>query len=235
MPKYRRVVLKVSGEQFHSQERAIDFHLYNEFAQKLLKVRRSCEIELAIVVGGGNIFRGREANTEVDRTVADSIGMLATVMNGLALQDALERQGDGTRLMTAMEMKALAEPYIRRRAIRQLEKGRVVIIAGGLGKPFFTTDTAVVHYAAEMKADLILKASTVDGVYDKDPNKYADARRYERLTFDEAVDKRLGIMDATAFTLCRDSGIPIVVFKGDDLGDLPRFFEGKKFGTLVEP
>lgn len=232
---YKRVILKISGEQFGCEKNHIDFHLYNDIAQKLIKLRHKCKIELVIIVGGGNIFRGRLVEgLEVDRTVADSMGMLSTIINGLALQEALERNECQTRLMTSVEMRALAEPYIRRKAIRHMEKGRVVIVAGGLGKPFFTTDTAVAHYAAELKADVILKASTIDGVYDKDPKKHDGAVKFKKLTFDEAIDRRLSVMDATAFTLCRDNQIPVVVFDTNTLDQLTKFFDGKTFGTLIE-
>lgn len=232
---YSRVILKISGEQFESERERIDFHLYNEIAQKLIKLRQTGKFDLAIVVGGGNIFRGRQVEgLEVDRTVADSMGMLSTIINGLALQEAIERNGQDSRLMTSVEMRALAEPYIRRKAIRHMEKGRIVIIAGGLGKPFFTTDTAVAHYAAELKADLILKASTIDGVYNADPKKDKNAKKYKKITFDEAIVKKLQVMDSTAFTLCRDNKIPVVVFDTQKLNDLPEFFKGKSFGTLIE-
>jgi uridylate kinase len=191
-------------------------------------------VEIALVVGGGNIFRGVSQSAKgMDRASADYVGMLATVMNAVALQDALESRGLVTRVQSAIEMQALAEPYIRRRALRHLEKGRTVIFAAGTGNPYFTTDTAAALRAMEIHADVLLKATKVDGIYDKDPRKNPDARRYERVTYNECLQKNLDVMDMTAFALCRDNALPIIVFDLTRSGNIQRVVSGEAVGTTV--
>ncbi len=191
-------------------------------------------VEIALVVGGGNIFRGVSQSAKgMDRASADYVGMLATVMNAVALQDALESRGLVTRVQSAIEMQALAEPYIRRRALRHLEKGRTVIFAAGTGNPYFTTDTAAALRAMEIHADVLLKATKVDGIYDKDPRKFPDARRYERVTYNECLQKDLNVMDMTAFALCRDNALPIIVFDLTRSGNIQRVVSGEPVGTTV--
>ena len=191
-------------------------------------------VQLGVVVGGGNIFRGFEANLKgMDRTSADYMGMLATVINSLALQSALEKLDVVTRVQTAIEMKAVAEPFIQRRAVRHLEKGRVVIFAGGTGNPYFTTDTAASLRAVEIKADIILKATKVDGVYDKDPVKYGDAKMFEKITYNDVLMRHLKVMDATAISLCRENNLPIVVFNLQKAGNIKRVICGLSVGTIV--
>ena len=192
-------------------------------------------VQLAVVVGGGNIFRGVSPSAgEMDRATADYLGMLATVMNAVALQDALERRGMATRVMSAIEMSELAEPYIRRRAIRHLEKGRIVIFAAGTGNPFFTTDTAAALRAMEIQAEVLLKATKVRGVYDSDPAKNADARLYEQVSYDDALQKNLRVMDSTAFALCRDNSLPIVVFDLNSKGNIHTVVTGGQVGTVIK-
>ena len=191
-------------------------------------------VQLGVVVGGGNIFRGFEANLKgMDRTSADYMGMLATVINSLALQSALEKLDVVTRVQTAIEMKAVAEPFIQRRAVRHLEKGRVVIFAGGTGNPYFTTDTAASLRAVEIKADIIVKATKVDGVYDKDPVKYGDAKMFEKITYNDVLMRHLKVMDATAISLCRENNLPIVVFNLQKAGNIKRVICGISVGTIV--
>lgn len=191
-------------------------------------------VQLGVVVGGGNIFRGFEANLKgMDRTSADYMGMLATVINSLALQSALEKLDVVTRVQTAIEMKAVAEPFIQRRAVRHLEKGRVVIFAGGTGNPYFTTDTAASLRAVEIKADIIVKATKVDGVYDKDPVKYGDAKMFEKITYNDVLMRHLKVMDATAISLCRENNLPIVVFNLQKAGNIKRVICGLSVGTIV--
>ncbi len=192
-------------------------------------------VQVAIVIGGGNIFRGLEASAKgMDRASADYAGMLATVLNSLTLQDSLEKAGIFTRVVSAIEMKELAEPYIRRRAIRHLEKGRVVIFAAGTGNPYFTTDTAASLRAMEMHAEVILKATKVDGVYDSDPMKNPDAVKYDELSYLEVLSKELGVMDATAISLCKDNNLPIIVFNIKERGNLARILNNEKIGTIVK-
>ncbi len=233
--KYKRVILKMGGELFGKKDGwGISFLAYEKIAKNIIKIKGKNNIQLSIVVGAGNIFRGREAEgSEVDEAVADSMGMLGTVINGLALQEALERLGTSTRMMTAVEMKTIAEPYIRRRAIRHLEKGRVLIFTGGVGSPFFTTDSAAALRACEINCDVILKATGVDGVYDSDPNKNPKAKRFSHITYKEAIEKNLQVMDATAFALCRKKKKPIIVFNVNDLDKIPEIIRGKSIGTLV--
>jgi len=192
-------------------------------------------IEIAVVIGGGNIFRGSvAANAGMERVTADYMGMLATVINGLALQDALEREGVHTRMLTAIEMRQVAEPYVRRRAIRHMEKGRVVIFAGGTGSPYFTTDTTASLRAIEMDADVILKATKVDGVYSADPEKDKNAVKFSDLTYMDVLQKDLKVMDATAISLCRDNNLPIIVFSMRKKGNIKRVLSGEKIGTIVK-
>lgn len=234
-PVYERIVLKLSGEAV--QERGgrdnISPAVVREIAERIKEVR-DLGVQVAVVIGGGNIWRGLSAaDRGMDRTTADYMGMLATVINGLALRSTLEQIGVATRVQTAIEMKNVAEPFILGRAVRHLELGRVVIFVAGTGNPYFSTDTTAALRASEINADVILKATKVDGVYDRDPKKYPDARRYDRLTFTEALTKRLQIMDSTAFSLCMDNKIPIVVFDMYKPGILRDAVLGRNVGTLV--
>ena len=231
---FHRVLLKLSGEALMGDRTyGIDPERIEELAGEIVEVQKD-GLELAIVVGAGNIYRGLEAAAQgMDRATADYAGMLATLLNALALQDALERQGAHTRVQSAIEVSEVAEPYIRRRAIRHLEKGRIVIFAAGTGNPFFTTDTAAALRGAEIGAELVLKATKVDGVYTADPKTNPNATRYATLTFDEAIAQNLGIMDATAFALCRDQKLPIKVFSIFKNGALKRVVMGEDEGTLV--
>lgn len=230
-----RVILKLSGELFGENGNHIDFDKYDSVAKNLIDIQQKSEAEIAIVVGGGNIFRGRQAGSEVDHTEADSMGMLATVINGIGLREALVRNGaDDTRLMTAFNLPQLAEPYIKNKGIHHLKNKRMVIISGGLGHPNFSTDSAVAQYADELQCRLVLKASTVDGIYDKDPKKDATAIKYNEIDYKQALDQRLGVMDLTAFTMCMRSEIPIFVFNISDLARLPEAIRGNySFGTIV--
>ena len=230
--KYKRVMLKLSGEALAGENGfGIDFNIAMDIA-KAVKELVDMGIEVGAVVGGGNIWRGRSGEG-MDRTTADYMGMLATSINALALQDSLESLGVDTRVQTAIEMKEIAEPYIRRRAMRHLEKGRVVIFGAGTGNPYFSTDTAAALRAAEIEADVILLAKNVDGVYDKDPNKFADAKKYDKLTYMEVIEQGLQVMDTTATTLCMDNNIPILVFGISDEGNIKKAIKGEKIGTIV--
>ena len=234
-PTARRVVLKFSGEALMgSQEFGIEPDVVNRLASDIRDVHEE-GIQVAVVIGGGNIWRGLSASTRgMDRAQADYMGILATVLNGLAIQDALERIGVQTRVLTAIDMHQIAEPYIRRRAIRHLEKGRVIILAGGTGNPFFTTDTAAALRAAEISADLILMAKNgVDGVYTADPRLDPSARRFDRISYQEVLERDLRIIDAAAITLCRDNGVPIIVFDVDHSGNIQRAARGENVGTLI--
>ncbi len=234
-PAYRRVVLKLSGGALAGKVGfGIDPDVVFSVAHQIDDVVR-LGTEVAIVVGGGNLWRGREGYTRgMDRATADYMGMLATVINGLALQDALEKLGVETRVQTAIEMKEVAEPYIRRRAIRHLEKGRVVIFCAGTGNPFFSTDTAAALRAAELEADLILMAKQgTDGVYDQDPNRFPEAKKYDELAYLDVLNRGLGVMDATATSLCMDNDIPILVFDLEREGNIVRAVSGERIGTLV--
>ena len=231
-PKYKRVLLKLSGEALAGDKGfGINNDVVNEIAVAIKKVQE-IGVEVAVVVGGGNFWRGRTSEG-MDRTTADYIGMLATVMNAMALQDALENIDVQTRVQTAIEMKEIAEPYIRRKAVRHLEKDRVVIFGSGTGNPYFSTDTAAALRAAEIEADVILLAKNVDGVYDKDPNKFADAKKYDKLTYMEVIEQGLQVMDTTATTLCMDNNIPILVFGISEEGNIKKVMEGEKIGTIV--
>lgn len=234
LPKYKRIILKCSGEALAGEtEYGIDQETLTSIAKQIAEVS-SLGVEVAIVVGGGNIWRGISGSSKgMDRATADYMGMLATVMNSLALQDALEKEGVSTRVQTAIEMKAFAELYIRRRAIRHLEKGRVVIFAAGTGNPYFSTDTAAALRAAEIEADVILMAKKVDGVYDCDPNKNPNAKRYDKLNYLEVINKELAVMDSTAVSLCKDNAIPLVVFNIDRPGNIYRAVMGEDIGTYL--
>jgi uridylate kinase len=231
---YHRILLKLSGEALLGQEDyGIDPEIIHRIAVEIGDVTR-LGIEVAVVIGGGNIFRGAGlAKSGIDRVTGDHMGMLATVMNSLALQDALERTGVNARVMSAISVHDVCEDYIRRRAIRHLEKGRVVICAGGTGNPFFTTDTAAALRAIEIDADLVLKATKVDGVYSADPVKDSDAVLYDTLGYDRVIESKLGVMDANAIVLCRDQSMPIRVFNVFDEGNLVRIVKGEAIGTLV--
>lgn len=233
--KYKRIVLKLGGELFAKRNGwGISFPAYEKIARDIIEIKKKNEIQLTLVVGAGNIFRSREVGGEnVDEAVADTMGMLGTVINGLGLQEALERLGMPTRMMTAIEMKAIAEPYIRRRAIRHLEKGRVVIFTAGVGSPFFTTDSAAALRACEIDCDVILKATNVDGVYSGDPKKNPNAKKYVKLSYKEAIKKDLEIMDATAFALCWKKKKPIIIFNVKDINKIPEIVAGEQIGTLV--
>ena len=229
---YKRVMLKISGEALSGANGfGFDFDTVSRIAKEVKEIV-DIVIEVGLVVGGGNIWRGRSGEG-MDRTTADHMGMLATCINALALQDALEGIGVKTRVQTAIEMKEIAEPFIRRRAVRHLEKGRVVIFGAGSGNPYFSTDTAAALRAAEIEADVILLAKNVDGVYDKDPNKFADAKKYDTLTYMEVIEQGLQVMDTTATTLCMDNNIPILVFGLEGDGNIKRAMLGEKIGTIV--
>lgn len=231
---YKRVLLKLSGEALQGNAGyGIDPHVVDSIALQLKEIK-NMGVELAVVIGGGNIFRGLEASARgMDRSTADYMGMLATVINGMALQDALERKGAFTRVQTAIAMEALAEPYIRRRAIRHLEKGRIVILAGGTGNPYFTTDTTAALRAIELGAEVILKATKVDGIYSADPKKNKTAKRFNKLRYIEVLKKGLKVMDATAISLCMDNDLPIVVFDLMKHGNIRRVVTGENIGTIV--
>ena len=229
---YKRVMLKISGEALSGTNGfGFDFDTISRIAKEVKEIV-DMGIEVGLVVGGGNIWRGRSSEG-MDRTTADHMGMLATCINALALQDALEGIGVKTRVQTAIEMKEIAEPFIRRRAVRHLEKGRVVIFGAGSGNPYFSTDTAAALRAAEIEADVILLAKNVDGVYDKDPNKFSDAKKYDTLTYMEVIEQGLQVMDTTATTLCMDNNIPILVFGIEADGNIKRAMLGENIGTIV--
>jgi len=233
-PVYKRVLLKLSGESLMGNlASGIDHQIVGDIAGEIREVV-ALGVQLGIVVGGGNIFRGITASTKgMDRTTADYMGMLATVINSLALQSALERQGVSTRVQTAIEMREVAEPFIQRRAVRHLEKGLVVIFAAGTGNPYFTTDTAATLRAVEIKADIILKATKVEGVYDRDPLQHADAVMYEKISFTDVLTRNLKVMDATAISMCRDNGLPLVVFNLQKAGNIRRVICGEAVGTVI--
>ena len=232
--QYKRILLKISGEVLTGErDYGIDPEVMHTIAEEIQELK-DLGVDVAIVIGGGNIFRGVAAGSQgMDRASADYMGMLATVINGLALQDALEKMGIQTRVQTAIEMRAIAEPYIRRRAIRHLEKGRVVIFAAGTGNPYFTTDTTASLRAMEIGADVILKATKVDGVYDADPLLHENARKFEELTYLDVLKSQLKVMDATAISLCMDHHIPIIVFNLRERGNIKRVVLGEPVGTKV--
>jgi uridylate kinase len=233
-PVYQRIVLKLSGESLSGPD---DFGIHASTIQTLareVKTVHDLGVDIALIVGGGNIFRGaRQHGLNIDRATADYMGMLATVINGLALQDALEKAGCQTRMMSAIEMHQVAEPFIRRRATRHLEKKRVVIFAGGTGNPYFSTDTAAALRAMEIKAQVILKATRVDGIYDADPEKVPGAKMFERISYIEVLQKGLSVMDSTAISLCMDNKMPIVVFNINVPGNLKRVVQGETVGSTV--
>jgi uridylate kinase len=231
-PKYKRILLKLSGEALVGEEQfGIDFNKINIIAGQIKEVR-DLGVQVAIVVGGGNIFRGAAAQG-IERVSADYMGMLATVINALALQSVLEKNNVHTRVQTAIEMQKLAEPFIRRRALRHLEKGRVVIFAGGTGNPYFTTDTTAALRAMEIEAQVIMKATKVNGVYDSDPVKNPGAKKFSILTYLEALKRRLKVMDSTALSLCMDNKLPIIVFNLNTHGNIKKVVLGKKVGTVI--
>ncbi len=233
--KYNRILLKLSGESLMgSQQYGIDPDRLNQYAHEIKAVVEE-GIEVAIVIGGGNIYRGVQAEESgIERVQGDYMGMLATVINGMALQSALERVGLFTRLMSGINMEQVCEPFIRRRAIRHLEKGRIVIFGAGIGNPYFTTDSTASLRAIEIQADVVLKGTRVDGVYTADPEKDPSAQRYSTLTFREAYEKNLNIMDMTAFTLCQENGLPVIVFDMNKPGNLLKILKGEKSGTLIQ-
>jgi uridylate kinase len=232
--KYKRILLKLSGEALMGEKQfGIDNKRLMQYARDIQEISEM-NVEIGIVIGGGNIFRGVQAEKGgMDRTQGDYMGMLATMINSMALQSALESIGLITRLQSAIEMKQIAEPYIKRKAVRHLEKGRIVIFGAGTGNPFFTTDSAASLRAVEIESDVILKGTRVDGVYDSDPEKNSNALKFDTLTFDQAYDKQLKIMDMTAFTLCKENEIPVVVFDMNNPGNLKKVILGDKIGTLV--
>jgi uridylate kinase len=233
-PSFRRILLKLSGEALMGdQTYGVDPAVANRIAQDVAEIQ-SLGVQTSIVIGGGNIFRGLAASARgMDRSTADYMGMLATVINALALQDALEKHGVQTRVLTAIEMRAVAEPFIRRRAIRHLEKGRVVVFAAGTGNPYFTTDTAAALRAMEVRAEVILKATKVDGIYTADPVQHPDATRYDRISYLQVLQERLQVMDATAISLCMDNKLPIIVFNLKTPGNIRRVVMGDAVGTKV--
>ena len=231
---YKRILLKLSGEALMgNRTHGVDPERIKAYCIEISELVKT-GVEIAIVIGGGNIFRGLSAASNgMDRVQADYMGMLATVINGLALQSTLEESGIQTRLQTALKMESIAEPYIKRRAVRHLEKKRVVIFSAGTGNPFFTTDSAAVLRAIEINADVILKGTRVDGIYNLDPEKNKDAIKFEHLTFDDAITKKLKVMDSTAFTLSKENNLPIIVFNMNKPGNLKKIIDGKQIGTIV--
>jgi len=234
VPRYRRILLKLSGEVLAGQASfGVDPAKVASLAEEIAEVARA-GVEIGLVVGGGNFFRGVAAAAKhMDRVAADHMGMLATVINSLALQDALEKTGVPTRVMTAIEMRPVAETYVRRRALRHLEKGRIVIFAAGTSNPFFSTDTAATLRGLEIKAEIVAKATSVDGVYDKDPKKFPDAKRFEKVSFSEVLGQNLRVMDASAVSMCRDNNLPITVFDLNVRGNIMRMAMGEAIGTLI--
>jgi uridylate kinase len=232
-PKYKRILLKLSGESLSTDTEVIDPTILGQYAEEIKRVH-DLGVEVAIVIGGGNIFRGASAaKAGIDRVQGDYMGMLATVINGMAVQASLEKQGLYTRMMTAIKVEAVCEPFIRRRAMRHLEKGRIVIFGAGTGNPYFTTDSTASLRAIEIEADVVLKGTRVDGVYTADPEKDPKATRYTHLSFAEAIGKGLKIMDTTAFTLCQENKVPIIVFDMNKTGNLAALVSGEDVGTLI--
>ena len=234
-PVYLRILLKLSGEALRlSRDLEMDPEVVSRIAREIKGIR-DMGVEIGIVIGGENIFRGLSASARgMDRVAADHMGMLATVINSLALQDFLEKEGVPTRVMSAIRLEAMAEPFIRRRAVAHLEKGLVVIFAAGTGNPYFTTDTAAALRAIEVSAQALLKGTKVDGIYDDDPIKVPNAKRFSKMTYGEVIDRRLGVMDATAITFCRENRIPIIVFKLLEPGTLSKVVLGEKVGSIVQ-
>lgn len=236
-PQYKRVLLKLTGELFGNSEthKGLDFTAIQKIAEYIVGLQKRNNIEIAIVVGAGNLFRGREVmNTGADKAAADYIGMLGTVMNALALQEEIERAGGITRVMSEVMVQSVCEPFVRRKAIRHLEKGRIVILGGGTGSPFFTTDSAAALKAAELSCSVILKGSNVDGVYTADPKKNKDAKLYKKLSYQEALEQGLTVMDNTAFALCQREKIKVIVFNLNSLDNIEKIIHGEPIGTLVE-
>ena len=233
--KYKRILLKLSGEALMGEEHyGIDPKVINRLAKEIIEVHKA-GVEVGVVLGGGNIFRGAGlAEAGMDRVTGDQMGMLATVMNALAMQDAIEKLGGLVRVMSAIKINQVCEDFIRRRAIRHIEKGRIAVFAAGTGNPFFTTDSAAALRAIEIDADVMLKATKVDGVYSADPKKVKDAKRYEHLTYDEVIERKLNVMDTAAIALCRDHGMPMRIYDMTRAGDLMRIMQGKNIGTLVD-
>ncbi len=233
--KYKRILLKLSGESLMGdQDYGIDVKRLDQYAAEIVAIAQ-LGVEVAVVIGGGNIYRGMQAaGTAIDRVQGDHMGMLATVINSLAMQSALEAKGHKTRLLSAIKMEQIAEPFIRRRAMRHMEKGRIVIFGAGTGNPYFTTDTAASLRAIEIEADVILKGTRVDGIYTADPEKDKTATKYESISFTEVYEKGLNVMDLTAFTLCKENRLPIIVFDMNKPGNLGRLINGERVGTLVE-
>jgi len=233
-PVYRRILLKLSGEVLAGeQDFGIDPTKATQLANEIKSIHKM-SVDIILIIGGGNIFRGLQAASKgMDRVTGDYLGMLATIMNAISLQDALEKNGVETRTLSAITVSQISEPYIRRRALRHLDKGRVVIVAGGTGNPYFTTDTAAALRATELKAQVVLKGTKVDGVFDKDPVVYSDAVRYNSVSFTEILEKNLRVMDLTAITLCKENALPICVFNINNKGDLKRVVEGKNIGTSI--
>ena len=232
---YRRILLKLSGEVLAGeQDFGIDPTKANQLANEIKSIHEM-GVDIILIIGGGNIFRGLQAASKgMDRVTGDYLGMLATIMNAISVQDALEKNGVETRTLSAINVSQISEPYIRRRALRHLDKGRVVIVAGGTGNPYFTTDTAAALRATELKAQVLLKGTKVDGVFDKDPVVYSDAVRYNNVSFTEVLGKNLRVMDLTAITLCKENALPIRVFNINNKGDLKRVVEGKNIGTTIK-
>ena len=233
--KYKRILLKLSGEALNGGDKnqILKSSILTQFAKEIKKVvDEGCQV--AIVIGGGNIYRGASAGSGIDRSTGDYMGMLATVINGMAIQSILENVGLQTRLLSAIKMEQIAEPFIKRRAVRHLEKGRVVIFGAGTGNPYFSTDSGGALRSNEIGAEVLLKGTNVDGVYDKDPRKNEDAKKYEHITFDEAINKGLKVMDKTAFTLCQENALPIIVFDMSGEGNLLKVVKGENIGTLVK-
>ena len=234
MSKYKRILIKLSGEAIGEENgRGIDKDKLERVVDQILSLSKK-GMEVGIVIGAGNFWRGKYGEGYMERTTADYMGMLATTLNALALQEMMENKGAVTRVLTAIEMKQIAEPYIRRRAVRHLEKGRIVIFACGTGNPYFTTDSAAALRAIEMEADVILLAKNVDGVYDKDPKKYEDAKKYDEVTYLQSINEGLNVMDTTAITLCMDNKIPICVFALNEENSIVRAANGEKVGTIIE-
>ena len=235
MLKYKRILLKLSGEALAGNQKfGISSEVLDNFARQLKEVH-DLGVELAIVIGGGNIFRGIAGQEQgFDRATGDTLGILATIMNAIALQNSIEKMGVPTRVLTAVQMPEIAEPYIRRRAIRHLEKGRIIILAGGTGNPYFTTDSGGALRALEIGADILAKGTKVNGVYDKDPQKFADAVKYDNISFDETLSKDLRVMDAAALSLCRENDLPVIVFNILEDGNVKRMVNGEEIGTIVK-
>lgn len=233
-PKYKRVLIKISGEALGRQDgRGIDEEKLEKVVEQLVEISKK-GVEVALVIGAGNFWRGRYGAEYMERTTSDYMGMLATTLNALAMQDMLESKGIYTRVMTAIEMRQIAELYIRRRAVRHLEKGRVVIFACGTGSPYFTTDSAAALRAIEIEADVILLAKNVDGVYNKDPKKYDDAKKYDEVKYMQSISEGLNVMDTTAITLCMENHIPILVFALNEENSIKRAISGERIGTIIK-